>query len=204
MKQNKGIYTHNWRDDQLKRECVCLECGKVIPFSDIEGLSSTCKTNTLDKCEKVKNKHDWKVQGLDNDKYLTCFNCGEVKGYGEETECIDPTPPSDNNVKPEGVGEWVERIVIEYANLSGRESANRAEFRKRVEAIIRNLLKENALQEKAKWKGEVRERLERRIKDIGNSETINGAISALRGGREGIAYGMVCGLDEVLTLIDKL
>ena len=92
----------------------CAKCGRSsIIVKELKTDCPFCKTNTLDKCEKVKNKHDWKVQGLDNDKYLTCFNCGEVKGYGEETECIDPTPPSDNNVKPEGVGEWVERIVIE-------------------------------------------------------------------------------------------
>ena len=34
------------------------------------------------------------------------------------------------------VTEPTERLVIEYANLSGRESANRAEFRKRAEVIL--------------------------------------------------------------------
>lgn len=34
--------------------------------------------------------------------------------------------------------ETTERIVIDYANLSGRESANRAEFRQSVEKHIRS------------------------------------------------------------------
>lgn len=38
--------------------------------------------------------------------------------------------------------EAVERIVILYANLSGRETANRAEFRKKVEVIIQDTIKE--------------------------------------------------------------
>ncbi len=38
------------------------------------------------------------------------------------------------------VTETTERIVIDYANLSGRETANRAEFRKLVDGHIRTLL----------------------------------------------------------------
>jgi len=43
MENKEKIYTHIWRDDQLRQECVCLECGKVISFSNIEGLSSVCE-----------------------------------------------------------------------------------------------------------------------------------------------------------------
>jgi len=35
-----------------------------------------------------------------------------------------------------------ERIVIEYANLSGRETANRAEFRNRVQKIVSGIQNE--------------------------------------------------------------
>jgi len=49
----------------------------------------------------------------------------------------------------EGVKEEIiERIVIDYANLSGRESAHRAEFREKVAKHLDNLLqaeKENIL-----------------------------------------------------------
>lgn len=38
------------------------------------------------------------------------------------------------------VTETVEKIVIDYANLSGRESANRAEFRERVRKHIEQLI----------------------------------------------------------------
>jgi hypothetical protein len=79
-----------------------------------------------------------------------CAKCGKEFEGGKCT-AGEPIHHLDNKVKPEGVGEWVERIVIEYANLSGRESANRAEFRKRVEVIVSNLI----LQEKAKWKREI-------------------------------------------------
>ena len=113
----------------------------------------------------------------------------------EECKCkrIDKTYPLSDLVKPEGVGEW-DKLMEDFVFVESRG------VRKFVVDKVISLL----LQEKAKWKGEVKEKLERRIKDIGNSETINGAISALKGGREGIAYGMVCGLDEVITLIDKL
>ena len=44
------------------------------------------------------------------------------------------------------IAETAERIVIDYANLSGRESANRAEFRQRVikhlEALHRKEMEE--------------------------------------------------------------
>ena len=37
-----------------------------------------------------------------------------------------------NKILEEGLVETAEMIVIDYANLSGRESANRAEFRQEV------------------------------------------------------------------------
>jgi hypothetical protein len=40
------------------------------------------------------------------------------------------TPDGQTHHDP--IIECAERIVIDYANLSGRETANRAEFRKRV------------------------------------------------------------------------
>lgn len=36
--------------------------------------------------------------------------------------------------------EYAERIVIEYANLSGREIVNRAEFREKIRQILRSAL----------------------------------------------------------------
>lgn len=38
--------------------------------------------------------------------------------------------------------EATERIVIDYANLAGRETANRAEFRKRTKVNIDAILRE--------------------------------------------------------------
>lgn len=45
-------------------------------------------------------------------------------------------------MKESKIIEIAERIVIDYANLSGRETANRAEFRKRVITHLRKLQKE--------------------------------------------------------------
>lgn len=47
------------------------------------------------------NKHEWVVQGVDNDKYLACFNCGEVKEYGEESPCNPPTPSKEKPAEKE-------------------------------------------------------------------------------------------------------
>lgn len=44
-------------------------------------------------------------------------------------------------MEKELIEEIVERIVIDYANLSGRETSNRSEFRKRVIQHLDNLLK---------------------------------------------------------------
>ena len=49
--------------------------------------------------------------------------------------------------------ETTERIVIEYANLSGRGSVNRAEFRKRIHEIITSALTHQLNELKGKVKG---------------------------------------------------
>ncbi len=48
------------------------------------------------------------------------------------------------------VTETAERLVIEYANLSGRETANRAEFRKRAATIIAQVLDKHGKKEYSK------------------------------------------------------
>ena len=58
------------------------------------------------------------------------------------------------------ITEITERIVIEYANLSGRESANRAEFRKRIHEIITSALAQQF------------DEIKRKIESIVNSELI--------------------------------
>lgn len=45
-----------------------------------------------------------------------------------------------HNHKKEVLEETTERIVIDYSNLSGRESANRAEFRERVRKNVSHAL----------------------------------------------------------------
>ena len=76
-------------------------------------LSNCCKSSVM-------------VEG-GTTKYYVCIKCKKACDlYYEKIEerCVSP--------------EIVERIVIEYANLSGRETANRAEFRKRVNKILQD------------------------------------------------------------------
>lgn len=112
----------------MKKEKLthCTGCTEPDHFDLPEGrthqlntIEHPDKTNTLDKCEECK---EWFVHN----------EC--VKERMCSCEC--------HKVKPEGVGEWVERIVIEYANLSGRESANRAEFRALVYKHLEDFEKE--------------------------------------------------------------
>ena len=67
-----------------------------------------------------EHKHDY---FYNEDGQAECLTCGFLE------------TPKDK------CSETVERIVIDYANLSGRESANRAEFRKRTQEHISSLLK---------------------------------------------------------------
>lgn len=48
-----------------------------------------------------------------------------------------------------------ERIVIEYANFSGRETAHRAEFRKRVEEILTPFIENLLEQERQRMSDEI-------------------------------------------------
>ena len=61
-----------------------------------------------------------------------------------------PQPPKSETGWESEVAELVERIVIEYANLSGRESNNRAVFRQRITQLIRTQIaqaKQEAVEE---------------------------------------------------------
>jgi hypothetical protein len=71
----------------------------------------------------------------------TCPECGysSTRGLTHYIKC------SLRNERPENwqekhIVEITERIVVDYANLSGRESANRTEFRERVRVHIKQLL----------------------------------------------------------------
>jgi hypothetical protein len=91
--------------------CEACELGE----RDIFGKPHTCRTI------HIRNKHDWKVQGHENDKYLACYNCGEVKGYGEETECINPTPKIEPLMNTKKSFEKENLIMVEIEKNMGWE-----------------------------------------------------------------------------------
>ena len=77
--------------------------------------------------------------GLNPDKVAGCeCTCHSLQ---KESECCDANKKTSGQWHNENcfyrdITESTERIVILYANLSGRESANRAEFRLEVEKIL--------------------------------------------------------------------
>src|SRR3990167_8386165 len=65
------------------------------------------------------------------------------KPYTHDTECCkNMNGFIYQEPSPDWATEATERIVIQYANLSGRESAHRAEFREKVQTILEQTLDE--------------------------------------------------------------
>lgn len=76
--------------------------------------------------------------------------------------------------QPEGIDEVTERIVIEYANLSGRESANRSIFREitreHIEDFVREEIERAERKAVMKWQEESKELIHDRSFEAGKVE----------------------------------
>ena len=99
-----------------------------------------------------------------------------------------------NKTLEEGLVETAERIVIDYANISGRESANRAEFR---QEVIKHLttfaekIREGIVEEVEGMRNNVEKR--------GSSCRINGVIDD-----ESAGGGYLQALDDLLAQLKKI
>ena len=77
------------------------------------------------------------------DNKIECRTCGLLKTTIEGVK-NDPTT-TDNTIKPDllpSIVETTERIVIDFANLTGRETESRAEFRALVYKHLKDFEKE--------------------------------------------------------------
>jgi hypothetical protein len=114
-----------------KNNKFCVKCGMKVCFKEFHEVKQECNCKTTDKnihspyCPVAEANPEGSLSDLPN---------------------VEPEVPE--------IIEIVERIVIDYANLSGRESANRAEFR---ELVFKNVIqahqagKEEGKREVEEW-----------------------------------------------------
>ena len=132
-------------------------------------LSSTCKTNTLDKCEKYR--HDFiyhEVNGIIDQRLCRKCNLNEKlpeKNWNNEPcgnkLCENCHPEIYSKVKPEGVGGWINEFDYKFVRENPQGEKQDSWFlldyitAKEMKEFITNFL----LQEKAKWKQEIMRRI---------------------------------------------
>lgn len=130
----KVSQTHLDENDQF----VCSVC--ELP------LDSEYHSKAPEKSYLETNTTEYKPHGeLTND-----FDAPEKDPSLTETSRADDVrfeAPTDESWESPLFIETVERIVIDYANLSGRESANRSQFRDLVKAHLGGLIQK----EREKW-----------------------------------------------------
>jgi len=109
----------------------CSKCDKTL---DLDESQNFIKFH-YDKAQNIEPKGKCKECGNRSyDGYELCPHCIMLKANQK------PPPKQIEPMPKDWEKETIERIVIDYANLSGRESANRAEFRERVKLHIHSLL----------------------------------------------------------------
>jgi hypothetical protein len=151
-KNREKNYCNYWEDkisSFAKMECTAYE-----PKEEV--ICPKCKTNTLDKCEKVRCscKED---QPVLTTVHGECGRCGGYTGFvsvgHEKDKSCCATPHLDNKVKPEGVGEWEENFEMFYDKNECGGSSRWLVAPSTVNVFIKGIL----IQEKAKWeKGDKR------------------------------------------------
>ena len=175
-------------------------------------ICSTCKTNTLDKCEKVECKCVCHSPIIDSSyKNEICPKCGEEgkkihypqQAQTEKVECAKCREQHHHfngksatfgcecechKVKPEGVGGWektnrIEMIRLKCDLLYSAGVQGDGKYLVRVKDEIEESISTLLLQEKAKWKEKI-------VKLRPTAQLVQTDSESL--------------LDEVLALIDKL
>jgi hypothetical protein len=166
-----------FKDTKEGQTNYCEACEQEAGgFGYKPGLKHTCKTNTLDKCEKYR--HDFiyhEVNGIIDQRLCRKCNLNEKlpeKNWNNEPcgnkLCENCHPEIYSKVKPEGVGEWEEKLQPKvsitdhdgkYSQIQDIAQMLLNDYWEDLKPAISSLL----LQEKAKWKGEIMTLINREI-----------------------------------------